>query len=335
MKKHILSLIAIIAVFSACKKDAVNTGKNNKGTTAVTFNLGFTQTTGAFSVLHKSGKIGSNALASVDPTLAANSSILYIAIYPSDGSRLFLTKQLSTDTVYGKAQYNLPPGTYTVVFAAGQSDFFYTGTNLSNDAITYSTPLPNDNFDNSWKDTFFKKITLTVGSSPVNQSVSLDRIDSEVIVDIEDAIPADVKFMALSATDQLAVTETSGPAYEVSTGTVEGDPELIVLHSSLTTPVTTGVKNTQFSFITLNSNRPYRIFLYATDALPSSPNNYTSGAQGQQIGYAEIDSVMVVPGHQTILSGNLFGGNGLTNTGGFQVSVNPVWNPTVTTIPFQ
>ena len=339
MKKYIFSLIVIVSVMSACKKDAINTNKNNKGTTPVTFNIGFAQTTGSFSVSNKAHKFGTHSLASasVDSTLKANASTLYIVVYPADGSHLFFTKQLSTDTVFGKVQYNLPAGTYTVAFAAGQTGLNYGGTNLSSDDLVYSIPLSGGNFDNSWKDTFFKKMTITVGSTPVNQSVSLDRIDSQIIVNIEDAIPSTVKFIRVTASDNnFDGSEPSfTPYFIISTATATGDPGVLSAYTSLTIPVTPGVKNTKFAFFTLNSIHPYIVRIVGTDHLPVGNFNGVPNATGQQIGYAEVDSVMVVPGHQTVLSGNLFGGNGLTNTGGFNINVNPTWSPTTTTIPFQ
>lgn len=331
MKKQILILMAIIAVFSACKKDAVNTGKNGKGTVPVTFNIGYSQSTGAYGVSNNGSRLGAHALASVDPVLAANAKTLYIAIYQSDGTRLYLTKQLSTDTVFGKAQYNLPPGTYTVVFAAGQNNFFYSGTALANDNLVYSAPLSGGGTDNSWQDTFFLKESLTVTSTGINQSVTLPRIDSQVIVDIEDAVPSNVKFIQVVANDNSFTT--GYPTFTINTATPTGNTGTVIAHSSLTTPITTGGKNTKFAFILLNSSKTYIVQITAADQLPVG--GYNGTISGQQIAYARVDGVAIQAGHQTMLNGQLFGGNGMTNTGGFQVTLDPVWDPNTTTIPFQ
>lgn len=313
MKKHIITLIAIIAIFSACKKDAINSGKNGKNTVPVNFNIGYTQSTGTFNVSPNGSKLGTHTLASVDPTLAANAKVLYIAIYGSDGSRLYLTKQLSTDTVFGKAQYNLPPGTYTVAFAAGQNNLIYNGTALANDNFNYSGTT-------GWQDTFFQKETLTVGASGINQSVTLERIVSQIIVNIEDAIPSNVTWIQVA----LGSSQTSGqPVFGVNAGAALGN-STGTIHIPTGQPIVPGTKNTKFSFIVLSTAIPYTVQILA-DATPG----------GQTIGYAFITSVATQAGHQTTVAGQLFGGNGMTNTGGFQATIDPVWDPTTTTIPFQ
>lgn len=53
------------------------------------------------------------------------------------------------------------------------------------------------------EDAFFKKINLTLGSSGTfqNQNVDLDRMVSEITVNIEDAIPQNVKFLCVQISD--------------------------------------------------------------------------------------------------------------------------------------
>src|ERR1043165_9982936 len=124
MKKYIYSALAVLIGLASCKKDAVNkTGSNNSKTSRVSFNIGFSQATGVFGVKNGSANLKLNTLATnaVDPVLAANAKVLYVGVYQADGARLFLTKQLATDTAFGTVNYNLPQGTYTFVFIAGQN----------------------------------------------------------------------------------------------------------------------------------------------------------------------------------------------------------------------
>src|SRR3569833_2958671 len=141
MKKYIFSAIALMIIFSACKKEAA---VHKITTTPVSFNVGFSQSTGTYDVAGQTGKIALHALAdaTTDSTLVKNASIMYIAVYQSDGTRIFLTKQLATDSTFGKANYNLPAGNYTVAFVAGQKMLLFNGQDLSSDNLYYNSTLP-------------------------------------------------------------------------------------------------------------------------------------------------------------------------------------------------
>jgi hypothetical protein len=322
-------------VLSACKKDAVNKSVTNGKTTPVTFSLGFAQSTGSFNGAANitNSKFSTHTLA-VDTTLAKYASVIYAGVYASDGSEVFLTKQLSTDTTFGTVSFNLSPGNYTVVFIAGQSDILFGPDKLSNSDIEYAT-LVNGNPVYTWKDTFFQKVSLTVGNTGIDQSVTLNRIGSQIIVNIEDAIPANVKFIAFSVSDgsvgtpqQIFNINTGAPSASSSTG-------LLFANTSVSTPVTAGATNTQLCIPTMgNPNHPFNLQIFAYDQLPPVPFNGFN-FNGELISYFTSATVTVQSGHQTVLSGKLFGGNGLTNTGGFQMTVDPQWSTTTTTIPFQ
>jgi hypothetical protein len=333
MKRYIYSLIAIMVVFSACKKDAINKSTNNGKLASVTFNVGFAQSVGSFNGAHNLAKLIGHNLAA-DSTLKANASILYATVYQSNGSSLIQTKQLSTDTAFGHVKFNLPAGTYTVVFAAGQTGLFTDNSPLSTATLLYDNGQ--NGSDNSWHSTFFQKISITVGSTGIVQSVSLNRIDSQIIVDIEDAIPSNVKFLYVTVTDNKSQGGKGFPQFSVGTGApiASSNDGFKFASTSPDTAVITGVKNTRFCITLLDTSNPYTVNIYAYDQLP--PANFNGqDSNGNLIGFFTSSTVMVQTGHQTILSGKLFGGNGLTNTGGFQMTVDPTWDPTTTTIPFQ
>src|SRR5579863_9170388 len=128
MKRYILSIIAIMIALSACKRDAVNKPVT-QGKTPVTFRVGFAQSTGSFNgaVKINSGKFSAHTLAA-DTSLTKYASVILVGLYASDGTKISLTTQLSTDTAFGKINFNLSPGNYTVTFAAGQSGLTEKGT---------------------------------------------------------------------------------------------------------------------------------------------------------------------------------------------------------------
>lgn len=319
-------------VLSACKKDAVNKKINDNKTTPVTFSVSYSQSTGGFNGAANIGKFKSHNLA-VNATLAQYASVIYVGVYTTSGSQLFLTKQLATDTVFGTVKYDLPAGDYVVTFAAGQAGMTETGTTLSNTYINYG---------GQWKNTFFQKMNLTVGSSAINQNVTLSRIGAQLVVNIEDAVPASVKSIIVAMTDN--PSSAQGPqAFAVGSETagIPGnpfpDPGYMYAYTPLNTVITAGTKNCQFAIAFLRVSAPYTVTIAAyNQVVGAAPNGSPlSNLPNTTVAYVNIPNVTAQAGAQTILSGRLFGGNGLNNTGGFQMTIDPQWSPTTTTIPFQ
>ncbi|MGZ3944584.1 MAG: hypothetical protein ACXVJB_06555 [Mucilaginibacter sp.] len=337
MKIYILTLSVIMIALSACKKDAANKPVTN-GKTRVTFNVGYSQSTGSFNGaanLTKS-KFSVRTLA-VDTTLAKYASVIYIGVYTTDGSQVFLTKQLSTDTVFGSVHYDLPAGNYIVTFAAGQAGMIETGTTLANTYINYGVSA---NGANPWQNTFFEKMNLTVGSSSINQNVTLNRIGAQLVVNIEDAVPSNVKSIMVSMTDN--PTQTAGNAFAVGSetagipGNPPSDPGLMFAYTPINTSITAGTKNLKFAIAFLKVAAPYTVTIAAyNQTIGGVPNGPLSQSSNTTVAYYIIPNVTAQAGARTILSGKLFGGNGTTNTGGFRMTVDPQWSPTTTTIPFQ
>jgi len=324
-------IAAFLIALSACKKESVNTGGK---LTPVTFNVSYQQSSGGFDVA-KQGKLNVNSLAvnAVDSTLKANADVLYALIYQSDGTRFFTIKQLSTDTVFGKITINLPQGNYTVAFMAGKTGLIASpasGGQLSSDVFFYSTQVSPP--DTRFQDAFYSKMNVTVGSSGFSQTATLSRVVSQIIVNIEDAIPPNVKFWSFSATDN---TGGGIPQFKVSTNAAIGDDGFLYTNTPFATPVTTGVKNARLAIMVLNTARPYTVHILASNTLQTANQFNGTGVVGDLIAEATVPNVTVQPNHQTIVSGKLFGGNGTVNSGNFTITVDPTWDPTPTTIPFQ
>ncbi|MBS1530380.1 MAG: hypothetical protein JSU01_08745 [Bacteroidetes bacterium] len=338
MKRYLLSIIAIMIILSACKKDAVNKKVNDNKTTPVTFSVGYSQAKGGFNgaVNISKSKFGPHTLA-VDTTLAKYASVIYVGVYTTSGDQLFLTKQLATDTVFGTVNYNLAPGNYIVTFAAGQTGMIETGTTLNNTYINYGI---GGNGMNPWQNTFFQKLNLTVGSSSINQNVTMNRIGAQLVVNIEDAVPSNVKSIIVSMTDN--PTQESGNAFAVGSetagipGNPPSDPGLMYAYTPPTTAITAGTKNLKFCIAFLKVAAPYTVTIGAyNQVLSAAPNGPPANLPNTTVAFVVIPNVTAQDKAQTILSGKLFGGNGLTNTGGFQMTIDPQWSTTTTTIPFQ
>lgn len=337
MKRHIFSIMAILIVLSACKKDAANKKVNDNKTIPVTFSVGYSQSKGSFGGAANIGKFKTRNLA-VDTTLAKYASVIYVGVYTTSGSQLFLTKQLSTDTVFGTVKYNLPAGDYIVTFAGGQGGMIETGTTLSNTYINYGI---GGNGYNPWQNTFFQKMNLTVGSTSINQNVTMDRIGAQLVVNIEDAVPATAKSIMVSMTDN--PTQMAGNAFQVGSetngipGNPPSDPGLMYAYTPPGVTLTPGTKNYQLSIAFLKVAAPYTVTIAAYNTvLGADPTNSPLPSQPNiTVAYYVIPNVTAQAGAQTVLSGRLFGGNGLTNTGGFQMTIDPQWSSTTTTIPFQ
>src|SRR3569832_1570820 len=77
MKRYILTISVIMIALSACKKDAVNKSVTNNKTTHVTFNVGYTQSTGSFHGAVNIGKFKTRNLA-VDTTLVKYASVIFV-----------------------------------------------------------------------------------------------------------------------------------------------------------------------------------------------------------------------------------------------------------------
>lgn len=339
MKIYIYSILAVLIILSSCKKDAVTKKTPGDGQLVrVAFDLGYDYSKGAFNVTNKAGKLSTNSLvtnAVTDTTLAANATVLYVGVYQSDGSRLFLTKQLATDTAFGKVSYNLPPGNYTFVFVAGQAGLNLESSSspkLTTDFVTYANQVSGGHFDFGFRDTFFQKISLTVGAAGINQNVSLKRITGQIVLNIEDAIPANVKYLIMYVSDANGFNTRA--SFSVSTATPVGVDGTLFVNSAVDTALTPGLKNKKLTIMLVNAGSPHQVRVVATDRLPPA-GVLPGGYYGQSVADFTINDVPVQANHQTILSGKLFGGNGTTNTGGFQIKVDPEWDPTITTIPFQ
>jgi hypothetical protein len=332
MKKIFWAMMLTCMVILSCKKEHANTSTTaqtpDNGKYKVSFNVGFSQQTANFET--KGLKVNNTTNKLATAALSDQVDVIYLAVYSSTGGRVQIIKQLSTNSGFGTLTGNFNSGTYTVVVAAGKTGlkltngilnagrsggFVYMSDSTLNTDIMYYTdnvPPVNGNVSITYfqKDAFYKKITLTVPGT-TSQSVSLDRITSQVKVVVEDAIPAIAKYIKLSV-------DTAGLYYNVGSGKsiVAGPESGRVPGYYLTVALNPG------DIGTTNYNFTGPIFL----AIPKSPATITCNASSTTIiATSSIPNVSFLPNKTTVLTGNLFGGAGIPATNGFHFVADTSW----------
>lgn len=317
MKKILFGFLLICIAFSSCKKDnkgIIPTVKLQK----VTFNLGFTQSTGTFQT--NSLRVNSTT---PDTSLTNHIKVLYYMVFDSAGNNVHNITQLSTDTSFGHYTDNLHSGKYTVAIAGGNPNLVISPGNLTKQYMyyqvnvpTFDDPLPGP-FD---QDAYIYRGTFTVVNTALSKNVTLTRAGSKLLVNVNDAIP--------NNTVQAQLTLN----YYVNTYFVgTGSTGLYTLTSegfSTSTTYTYNIKSTDWGKTNYQLST---LFLYGTKPMSVTITFY---GQNTTIAQKEVQNVTGMPDKVTILSGNLFGGAGNPSAGSFQVAIDSAWNtPIIKTFP--
>lgn len=234
-------------------------------------------------------------LAAADTSVTNNINMLYYMVFDSNGRLIHNVSQKITDANFGTFTDNLHAGSYTVAVAGLKGPLDYTAGDLNTQVL--HTDLI---------ELFFKKVTFTVSGSGLTQAINLQRVNSKLQVVIKDKIPANVTLIKIQAvrlyTDFLIGTETVGHLY-TKTFSFPIPPEAI------------GTSNYTLSSATFLSNGTLALDITAVDA-------------GGTIISEKILNVTTAKNKVTLLTGNLFGGNGGSG-GGFTLSL-PNWNTPTT-----
>jgi hypothetical protein len=317
MKRIFYCLMSVCIIISSCKKEHAKDTAPDQNLYKVAFKVGFSQATGNF----KTNGLTTNGLVSnaADTSLTNHLTILYYAVYDSVGNNVHTTKQLSTDVSFGSYTDNLHVGKYTVVIAGGQSGFVLipdftilnlTTSKLSTDVVCYASTDISGNFvpGNFVKDAFVKKLALTVSTSNTNQSISLDRITSNLVVNIADAIPTNA--------GNVGITVSSANEFYLATLTTNATIGNFTITKQL---LTTDIGTTNYKISTL---------LLPLPTPTGSVDLVCKTSANVVIAEKIIPNVNCQPNTETILTGNLFGGNGTTSTDGFQIKIDTAWGTT-------
>lgn len=284
MKKALFICFVLMGTaLLSCKKDHNKTNPTGK-LYPVSFNLsGFTQT---ISAANQNNKTKVNA---VDPS-ASNVVKLIYKLYDSNNT---LQKTLAFKKGapnFGTITDNLAAGTYSAVFLGLTDSTNY----LDNVSQFYYRNI------NGFSETFYNKTNFTVGATPVQQSVVLKRLNSEILVVIKDAIPSGV------ANITATVTGGHSTCTYLTGASSLGIPTPPVASVTITNP-TVGTTNLQLGPVTNLFNNTSMVTVTIVARAP----NGTNIAQ-------KTINVSLQPSIRTILTGNVFSNDG--SPGGFAVS---------------
>ena len=218
---------------------------------------------------------------------------LNFLIYNTDGSRVKMVNQVSSDKNFGTASFQLDEGDYQLVVVGHSSNGNPTSTNPQK--IQFSNSL-------GYTDTFLSSGDITIeAEEPLEVDVTLDRIVALCRFCLTDDIPADVRKM------QFYYTGGSG-AFNAYTGLGSVNSK-----QTVTFDVSDGSQK-QFDLYTFLHELSDNIALKVT-ALDASGNAL----------YERDFDVPMEQNHITWLTGAFFNGSGSSSTSVTGVTVNTDW----------
>ena len=221
---------------------------------------------------------------------------LNFAVYTLDGSRVKQLNQTSAEADFGKASFQLEPGTYQLVVVGHSAS--------GNPTMTDPTKIKFENAD-GFTDTYLCYAKVTIGEDKVDYKVSLDRITALcrfVLTDTE--IPSEVKKMRFY--------------YTGGSGAFDATTSLGCVNSKQDVKFDVSSSQKQFDLYTFPYKSTEGTLHLTVSALDAS---------GVEILQREFD-VSVEKNYITWLSGSFFGGSGSDPTGGAgitSVTVNTDW----------
>ncbi|MCD8740266.1 hypothetical protein LT679_06595 [Mucilaginibacter roseus] len=193
MKKPLLLCSVLALLLFACKKGSKDTPPpTDEKKYAVTFNVSdFSQDYGPLESAKQKKGLKLNADSS-------STERLVYQLFKEGGTGFIAYKNLLRgDAGFGTFSEQLTPGNYIAAFVGSSK---YLQNSGDKKTFTYLGP---------WGEIFTKRVSFTVSSAPVNTSVQLDRVNNQLVLNIEDAIPADVKKIEFSYTDNFALNVTA------------------------------------------------------------------------------------------------------------------------------
>jgi len=295
--------MVIAAIVTSCKKE--HTRPTQGDLQKVTFTAGFSVSTG---YIQSTRGITTNSLGinnTPDTALTNHISELYYMLFDSTGHNVHYITQLSTDTAFGHYIDNLRPGKYTIAIGGSVETNFGASAAPLTDAFYNNGAADGSEF-------FFGQTTFTVGSSPVSASVMLNRKSSKLIITIKDALPTDQ-----AAKINLTLSNV-GSVFLVGSEVFTSGQTM-----SLSYPVGNAAGTTNYQIVV-----PYYYVSSFNLNITCEDLNPQTTIYGQK-------TITVSGGINQItsLSGNLFGGQGTSQSGGFQTTLDTTWTTPVV-VPF-
>lgn len=300
MKNIIKVMIVFCMIGTSCKKDTKNTTQSSKKLYTVKFNASnFVAQQGGIT----NGFIKADAISPY--VIMLDSGVKKREIYASIGTSTVIQNEGDAD--FGTIITQLPAGTYPVFIIGGENDYPAI-SDVANRALTYDHTLQDfyyNVYSNGVNDLFFTKFNITVGSSDINQNVSLDRIVGKLDVVIQDQPPVAIKYILLTLSK-------SSFSYNINTGPVIGGAFEQKFYG--------GGGEVDLSTFILDTTTPFDVTITAIDA-----NNVSAYSK-------KILNVSCPANKQVTLSGNLYGGSG---TGGsVKIGADTTWNANSLTYHF-
>lgn len=320
MKKYTpyIVILVCLACLSCKKEHAVKPGNTAVRLYPVSFSLSaFSQKQSGFG-LTPTSKLRVNGLS---PSLKDTIDVLYYNVYePATRKVIRQFTQYSTAAGFGAIKDSIAAGSYVITIAGGKTGLLSSAlNNLYNYDSNGTSSLSDVNFFYSstlsyplmtaWNDTFYKQFNMDVPAATAGvQQVSLDRIVSQVQVNLTDTIPANVASIDVVISNDYNSTEII-PTDSTTSYTIENFP----YQAKYTAPVAVsqrGQPNFQITTYTINYFTPFTVTLNAYDAA------------GNRVAFKTITNVTCVKNMRTVLTGKLFNG---TVTTGFGVTANQAW----------
>lgn len=276
MKLRILGILsACLLLFSCSKEEAVkpNEIKHEVKFTVSTF---------------------SQEITDISYAKALNTSIGYLdyIVFNSSGAKVNRISQTSADANFGVVSDQLSAGTYTVIIVGSKNPISIGLENsLNGIGVVFSQHV---------YDSFYRKVTITVGNENIAQNITLDRFVSYVELVLTDAIPANAKKIVLNI-------ENDHQSYFLSSESSSG----VIIFNTEKVVETAAIGTTNFTMGTfvLNTKDPLTINIRAYDV------------DNKIIAEKKVTNVTCVKNRKTILTGKLFEGT-TPSSASFTVSVN-------------
>lgn len=297
MKNSLLLCAALVFLFCSCNKEKrITPPDEGVKKYPITFNLsGFGQTYVPIGKTNTAGK----TINEVD-SIPVNKIYFLLLKGTSENVGIQLYKEVTkASSGFGVFKEDVAAGQYTAIFIG------------SNGGII-DTKVKPSLFIASDYDTFYGKVPVTVSGTGVNQSVEMARVTGQLVLNINDAIPAGVT--------KIEMTYTSATYFEVFTG--------------LKTTYTTMTKTVALKAADAGKTN-YRI---TANLLASDKGVFNVTVKYYKISQTSATATVYIPDVQcktnvrTILSGSLFTNDPPAGVGqNFTIKLDPNWNAPVTT----
>lgn len=304
MKIQLLCLLTLGIGFVACKK-------NNKQSSPVppskTYKIIFNAQSSSLGV-DVASKKAVNSLG-VTSTPSSVATVLYYIVTDTGKNIIRIIGQDSTSANFGRIVDNLAAGQYLINLIAGQKNLIIDNPNNSRvddptaKTVSYFTTVQNSQTVQQptwWEDnTFTAQFPLTVTDADVTETVTLNRLVAKLQVHINDAIPATVSYISVTIVNDYYYYDYMNQTY-VDLGKGSYSPSFKVV----ITPSLAGQPNLDITTpALLNTFKPINVLITAYDKNSAIVANKSVTVQLQK-------------NKRTVLSGNLFTGNGNISVSG-------------------